>query len=51
MRVEAIKLNDGFFIPILEDLKDYKEDKLLLEIKIVKQISSKKQSKLPKKKN
>lgn len=36
MKVEAIKVEDGFFIPFNETLEKVKQDKILLEIEIIK---------------
>ncbi|MBC8231025.1 hypothetical protein H8E77_15845 [bacterium] len=35
MKVEAIKVEDGFLIPFNENLEKIKQDKILLEIEII----------------
>ena len=38
MRVEAIRIEDGFFIPMIDELKKIKQDKVLLDIKVIEPI-------------
>ena len=37
MKVEAIKVENGFLIPFNEALKKIKEDKILIEVEIIEQ--------------
>ena len=37
MKVEAIKVEDGFLIPFNDTLEKIKQDKILLEIEIIEQ--------------
>ncbi len=37
MKVEAIKVENGFLIPFNETLKKIKEDKILIEVEIIEQ--------------
>ena len=37
MKVEAIKVDDGFLIPFNKSLKKIKQDKILLEVEILEQ--------------
>ena len=37
MKVEAIKVENGFLIPFNEVLKKIKEDKILIEVEIIEQ--------------
>ena len=37
MKVEAIKVENGFLIPFNETLKRIKEDKILIEVEIIEQ--------------
>ncbi len=38
MRVEAIRTENGFFIPMIDELKNIKQDKILLDIKVIEPI-------------
>jgi len=40
MRVEALKKENGFFIPFTEELKNITSQKVMLEIKIIQQKKS-----------
>ncbi len=35
MRVEALRTENGFFIPINEELRNVRQDRIILEIKII----------------
>ncbi|MCP4349077.1 MAG: hypothetical protein GY795_26655 [Desulfobacterales bacterium] len=35
MRVEALKTENGFFIPIIGELRNVRQDRIILDIKIV----------------
>ena len=36
MRVQALRTEGGFFIPINEALKDIEQDRIILEIKVIR---------------
>jgi hypothetical protein len=40
MRVEALRIENGFFIPMIEGLKGIKQEKILLEIKILESLQN-----------
>lgn len=37
MRVEALKTENGFFIPVNEELGSIQDDRIILEIRVVRQ--------------
>ncbi len=40
MRVEALRIENGFFIPMIEQLKEVQQDKILLDIEIVESLQN-----------
>lgn len=40
MKVEAKKTKDGFLIPMSEEFKNIKDDKILLEVEIIEPIKA-----------
>ncbi len=35
MRVEALRIENGFFIPMIEQLKEFQQETILLDIEVV----------------